>query len=529
MRGQADHLDDGGASGAESADAAIERLTRRCRRERTARKAAEALLESKSREIFELNEALEARVDERTRQLEASRRQALALASRDQLTGIANRTHHTEFLERQIAEARAAGDAVALLLIDLDLFREINDSLGHGAGDHALVVMAERFARIVRHEDLVARLGGDEFAIICRLQRGSSASVLAEICERVVVAASEPIPYADRPLHLSCSIGAAMFPDNAQGRSDLHRYADIALNEAKRRGRDNWVMFDRRMSAEIETRQSIVSDLATALRAPGGAAGAIELFWQPKVSLATGQIDGVEALCRWRHPERGLLGPGAFIDLAEQSGLIELLGAEVLRQGCRDAAVWIERGWISTAAINVSPRQLRAASFVRTVRKALRAASMNPAALEIEITENMIVSDMTAARARLGALSAEGVRIALDDFGAGYSNLGVLRALSLDVLKIDRAFVNDLSSAEGAKGGVDGSQAAAILRAMIEMGRALRLKVVGEGVETPAQAAMLNALGCDLGQGYYWAKPLPSEELTALLADAAGGRAHWSG
>lgn len=498
-------------------DERVRRLERRIARERAARAEAEALLEAKSRELYALNQRLarfasdlEGRVEERTRELASARERALELAERDQLTGLANRTRFTRALEEGIVRSRRTGHRFALFLLDLDRFKDINDSLGHEAGDVFLQHTARRLVTALGAGAVVARLGGDEFAALIPVGAGTdlAGTDLVGLGGAVIAAISRPIAYRDRALEASGSIGIAVFPNDAQTGSDLQRFADIALYRSKAT-RAAATRFDAAMSREIEARHALGGDLARAIRD-----GAIEPWFQPIVDGATCRTVGAEALARWVHPTLGLLTPAAFLGLAEERGLMHDLFAGMMRRACPLARDWIRAGRLRYLSVNLSPSQFKLGSAAEDVIALLAELDFPPEALTVEITEEVLLNDLSRARVQLERLAAHGVRIALDDFGVGYSNIGYLRQLPIHTLKLDRLLTQDVATEHKAR---------SILSAMVQIARALDLHMVSEGVEDSSQALWLTHLGCRHLQGYLFGRPMSAEAFAEYLG-LAGSR-----
>ncbi|WP_232630230.1 putative bifunctional diguanylate cyclase/phosphodiesterase [Methylobacterium sp. Leaf118] len=492
------------------AEERLRRLERRIARERAARAEAEALLEDKSRELYALNQQLarfaadlEGRVEERTRELASARERALELAERDQLTGLANRTRFTRALEEGVARSRRTGHRFALILLDLDRFKEINDSLGHEAGDIFLQHTAHRLLVVLGEQAVVARLGGDEFAVLLPMD---ACADLVALGAGVIAAISQPMPFRDRVLEASGSIGVAVFPDDAKTGSDLQRYADIALYRSKAT-RSAATRFDAAMSREIEARHALGGDLARAIRD-----GAIEPWFQPIVDGSTCRTIGAEALARWVHPTLGLLTPAAFLGLAEERGLMHDLFAGMMRRACPLARDWIRAGRLGTLSINLSPSQFKLGSAAEDVIALLAELDFPPEALTVEITEEVLLNDLPRARVQLERLAAHGVRIALDDFGVGYSNIGYLRQLPIHTLKLDRLLTQDVATEHKAR---------SILSAMVQIARALDLHMISEGVEDSSQALWLTHLGCRYLQGYLFGRPMSPDAFAEYLGLAA--------
>jgi diguanylate cyclase (GGDEF)-like protein/PAS domain S-box-containing protein len=462
-------------------------------------------------------------VTARTRLEAELTRQAL----HDPLTGLGNRTLFRERVAAALARAARSGGAatgagVAVLFLDIDHFKTVNDSLGHGAGDALLTTVAQRLLNATRGCDAVARLGGDEFAVL--VDGVAGADEAAVVAGRILDAMRRPVGLAGAEVTVGVSIGIATSA-HAETAEALLRDADVAMYRAKARGRGEFLIFEpamhvaamARLQLEGELRRSVAHQVAVGF-APDGDAGAdasgadgFRLAYQPIISLATGEVQGVEALLRWQHAERGLVSPMDFIPLAEETGLIVPLGRWVLHAACRQAGAW-RRAHPNAAAlhvaVNVAERQLRDPDFVADVRAALAAGQLPSEALLLEITEGALVQEPERVRRTLVALKALGVRLAVDDFGTGYSSLSYLQRFPIDVLKIDKSFVRGVASEEGDR---------AIARTVVALGRTLGLHTVAEGVETEAQRAVLAGLGCDLGQGYLFARPLASGDVLAFV------------
>ncbi|MBZ3691942.1 putative bifunctional diguanylate cyclase/phosphodiesterase [Phyllobacterium calauticae] len=486
----------------------VARLERRLKRERRAREEAEWLLEAKSLELYNANNHLtvlandlEMRVLDRTHELEVSRQQALFLAERDPLTTLANRVSFTRDLEAAIREARVQSGMVQLLFVDLDRFKEINDNYGHAVGDAVLLEVAARLRAICREREVPGRLGGDEFGVICVTPAHSERA--RQIAADVMEVMSRPIDCGRLQLIVSCSVGFASFPRNAVDSPTLQRFADFALYHSKSAGRSTWTEFDDTMAGELQSRQGLEAELRTAV-----AAGEIEPWYQPIISTKSNEIVGVEALARWQHAERGLILPGLFIPLAEESSLIVELGRAMIDRCCREMHPFIRDGHLDYVSINLSPRHLRSSSVVEHIAATLAHHHFPPSALQLEITESLLLIDFEQAQECLSRFRALGIRIALDDFGTGYSSLSYIRRLPLDVIKIDRSFARDISADQ---------QAEAVVKAIVQLAQALELRVIAEGVETESQALRLTSCGCFVQQGYLFGRPMPLNEITRYL------------
>ena len=413
-------------------------------------------------------------------------------ALHDALTGLPNRALFLDRLEHALARATRGGTGVAVLFLDLDRFKTVNDSLGHAAGDQLLCTVAERIAGCMRAADTAARLGGDEFAVL--LEDLISTHEAVRVAERIIEALAAPIEVAGREVYIGASIGVA---SGRHGAEDLLRHADVAMYRAKAQGKGRYAMFEEGMQAEVMERLELEADLQRAIDR-----GELEVFYQPIITLASGALAGHEALLRWRHPTRGLIAPGAFIPVAEETGLIGPIGEIVLREACRQAAAWSHAGELSMN-VNLSGRQLEDPGLLETVTAVLRETGLAPGRLVLEITETVLMHDTEATIRRLRALRAIGVRLAVDDFGTGYSSLRYLNRFPLDVLKMAKPFVDGLG---------DQSEDPALARAIVELGASLGLQIVAEGIEHSAQLAQLRRLGCPLGQGYWFARPMPAAD-----------------
>jgi diguanylate cyclase (GGDEF)-like protein len=423
-------------------------------------------------------------------------------ATHDALTCLPNRALFADRLGQALARAARTASQAAVLVLDLDRFKLINDTLGHRMGDELLRQIAERLKQAVRPGDTVARAGGDEFLVI--LTEAQTRAVVVEECERLIAVISAPYCVNGTELHTSPSIGVSLFPANGETGDVLLARADEAMYAAKKRGGNVHQFFEPDMGAFSHDRLQLENDLRVAL-----AQGQLELHYQPKTEVQSGTITSVEALLRWRHPERGLVGPGDFIPLAEESGLILVIGQWVLREACRQASTWRSSGLDSIRiAVNLSPVQFRQPGFLNMIRAALTDHDLPPECLEIEMTEGTVMNDAESSVEILEELSRMGVVVAIDDFGTGYSSMSYLRRFPIDKLKIDRGFISNLTHNPADK---------SIVQAIISLAHSLRLKVVAEGVETAEQLEQLKRLGCDQYQGFLLSPAVPAPELERLI------------
>ena len=430
-------------------------------------------------------------------------RQIHDFAMRDALTGLSNRRAFSTVLAQKVKEAEATGRHLALLTLDLDRFKPINDLYGHGAGDEVLREVAARLQRLTRDGDAVARLGGDEFAVL--VPYGHIEHLLPFV-RRIADALHEPIHVAaiTNAAQVGVSIGVASYSGDANDAETLRTHSDLALYRAKNDGRGNIRMFERGMVAETQKRSMLEADLNRAL-----IEGQIVPYFQPMVDLKTAQFIGFEVLARWLHPERGIIEPEVFIPIAQKTGLITDLTLSILRQACRAAALWSHPFPI---ALNIDPEQLQDRWLPEKLLGVLTEQGFPSDRLEIEITEDALVADFETARYVIASLRNHGVRIALDDFGAGSSSLAHLSQLSIDTIKIDRSFVQSIDR---------NPRSIVIIGAVIGLGHSLGMTIMAEGIETPDRAARLVELGCDGGQGYLFARPVPAADVPSLIASSA--------
>jgi diguanylate cyclase (GGDEF)-like protein len=453
---------------------------------------------------------IDARMATKTAKMAASLQRAndelQRLALQDPLTKLPNRLLLEDRISQAIAQAGRANSKTALLFVDLDRFKLINDSLGHYVGDELLRAVAQRLHHLLRGEDTVSRLGGDEFVI---LQRQVVDIIDAQdLAHRVLLALREPFRVHDQELLVTPSIGISVFPMHGDTAQMLITRADAAMYSAKQAGRNTYRMFELDMSTFFPERLTLENDLRRAI-----ARGEFELHYQPKVNIATGRVVGMEALLRWRHATRGLIAPAEFIPIAEDSGAIVEIGQWVIEEACRQNVKWQRAGALPLrVAVNISGVQFRQPDLLDTIAQALASSGLKPECLEIEITESVIMQDPSQMIIVLEKLSAMGVHVSIDDFGTGYSSLSYLKRFPLDKLKIDRSFIRDISC---------DTDDAAITRAIIGLAHNLRLSVIAEGVETREQLEFLRSLGCDEYQGYYKSKPLPAPEFQRLILSSS--------
>jgi diguanylate cyclase (GGDEF)-like protein len=429
---------------------------------------------------------------------QAAQEQISHMARHDALTNLPNRTLFREQLEKALRLVRRS-DQVAVLCLDLDHFKDINDSLGHPVGDVLLKEVARRLRECITENDTVARLGGDEFAIV-QVCRDCEPSAVAMLASQVVEKVSAPYEIAGHQLVIGVSIGISLAPEDGKNPDELLKKADLALYRAKEDGRGTYRFFETGMDARAQARRILELDLRTALQR-----GEFEVYYQPIRDVAKDVVVAFEALVRWNHSLRGMISPVNFIPLAEETGLIVPLGEWVLRQACMDAAGWSQDVGV---AVNLSPVQFKNPSLVSTVKEALKASGLPARRLELEITESVLLQNSEATLAVLHELRGFGVRISLDDFGTGYSSLSYLRSFPFDKIKIDRSFVSELATRDDSM---------AIVRAVTGLGKSLGIVTTAEGVETDAQFELLRREGCTQAQGYLFSRPRPAAEVEKML------------
>ncbi len=425
------------------------------------------------------------------------------LAQHDSLTDLPNRVLFSDRLTQAIALARRRGKKLAVLFLDLDMFKHINDSLGHLIGDKLLQSVADRLITCVRSSDTVSRWGGDEFVVL--LSEIEHSEDAARCAENILSVLADQHSVAEHDLDITVSIGIGVYPSDGEDAENMIKNSDAAMYHAKHNGRNNFQFFKQDMNDRAVERQFLEAALRRAL-----AGNEFVLHYQPKINLKTGRITGAEALIRWRHPERGLLFPEQFVPIAEESGLIVPIGRWVLREACTQVRIWLDAGLRPTpVAINISAVEFRNKDFLNGVRGILKETRLEPGCLEIEMTESVLMRDVESTTDVLHELKAMGIKLAIDDFGTGYSSLNYLKGFPIDTLKIDRSFVRDISTDR---------DDATIVSAMISMGNSLKKRVSAEGVETFEQLLFLRAKRCGEGQGYHFSPPVPADEYAKLLA-----------
>ena len=435
-------------------------------------------------------------------QIEAAKVQLDHLVHHDVLTGLPNRILLQDRLIQAMESACRQGRQLAVMFMDLDQFKHINDSLGHAIGDKLLQSVAQRLMGCVRHSDTISRQGGDEFVVLLPyIENPESAGVCAQ---KMLATLALPHRIDQHELHISVSIGISIYPNDGQDAETQIKNADIAMYQAKENGRNNYKFFEQDMNARAVQRQSVEVSLRRALKRQE-----FVLHYQPKINLQSGAIVGVEALIRWQHPEQGLLLPAQFVSIAEDCGLILPIGRWVLREACLQARSWQQAGLPPIiVAVNISALEFRDKDFLENIRAVIEKTGLEPRYLELELTESVLMQDAASTDSLLHALANFGVKLAIDDFGTGYSSLSYLKQFPINTLKIDQSFVNQMCS---------NLDDAAIVSAVTSMGKSLKLCVIAEGVESSEQSAFLLAQHCDEGQGYYFGCPMVAEALATLL------------
>jgi diguanylate cyclase (GGDEF)-like protein len=428
----------------------------------------------------------------------AKRDEVTRLALHDTLTGLPNRRYLHMQLEVSIARAARENTHFALLMIDLDGFKPVNDRYGHAAGDAVLTEISRRLNANVRKSETAARLGGDEFVVLLNDGEASDAPVRA--AQRLITVLSEPIQLPHGEVRIGASVGVALFPADGRDADDLIRKADVALYRAKSEARGEVRFFQQSMDEEVREREVLELDLRNAI-----ANGQIVPYFQPLVDLASGELTGFEVLARWHHPSRGMIAPAVFIPVAEDSGQIDALTLCIMRRALTLAREWAPH---LSIAVNIAPQQLRNESLIDRLVGVLHEVSFPPERFEIEITENALIADLDLARKIVVGLKEHGVRVALDDFGTGYSSLSHLSELPFDKIKIDRSFIHTMHKRE---------ESASIVHAIIALGRSLNLPTTAEGIESEADVNMLTKLGCNVGQGFLYSKPMPADDVASFI------------
>jgi diguanylate cyclase (GGDEF)-like protein len=449
---------------------------------------------------------MEARTSTLAISLAEANQELTYLALHDVLTKLPNRLLLEDRLNHAIAGKNRENGVFAVMYMDLDGFKTVNDAYGHHIGDQLLVEVAERIRSSVREQDTVARVGGDEFVLVAKISEPADAATLSH---KLLLAIQEPVKLNGRLLHISTSIGIAMYPGDGEHKSDLLANADAAMYHAKASGRNTYCFFEASMNANVHEQLQLAHDLRLALERHE-----LVLQYQPKFTAPSGPVIGVEALIRWMHPTRGLVGPDQFIPLSEKTGLIVPIGEWVLDEACRQMSEWRKAGWHDwTISVNLSALQFAHANLLQTVRDALQRHELEPGCLTLEVTESTAMRDADASLRILQQLRDTGVHISIDDFGTGYSSLLYLKRLPASELKIDRGFIRDLAR---------DTEDAAIVSAIVALGQTLNLKIVAEGVETAAQQQFLTGLGCDSLQGFLLGRPMSADNLIASLSEANG-------
>jgi len=452
--------------------------------------------------LIQHQQTLETRVVQRTEELREAKEKSEYLAHNDSLTDLPNRRMFTILLERGIAQARRYNRELAVMFVDLDRFKNINDTLGHGAGDQLLQETSKRLIGCLRASDTVARLGGDEFVIL--LSEIASAADVETVASNVLQAINRPLTLAGHEIRISASIGVSVYPSHGDSDELLMKHADVALYRAKGDGKNTFRVFAEKMNSQSFERLALESSLRLAYER-----SEFQIYYQPKLVVGANRMTGMEALLRWQNPDLGVVSPAKFIPIAEETGLIVLIGKWVLRQACVQNVAWQKAGFPKLSiAVNLSPRQFTDEHLLSDVTSILAETGLDPELLELEITEGMLMQNTERSIEVLSALRTIGVKLAIDDFGTGYSSLAHLKRFPLDIIKVDRSFIRDLEDSAADRG---------IAEAIIAMGKALGLKVIAEGVEKKEQLDFLEAHACDEFQGFYFSKAVSAAEFTLLL------------
>jgi diguanylate cyclase (GGDEF)-like protein len=464
-------------------------------------------------EVATYQRTLEEKVALRTKELEIATAQAYKLAQHDILTGLPNRALLNQRLKQIVAQASRDNHQVACLFLDFDHFKRINDTLGHDAGDQLLQAVAQRLTSAVRESDTVARLGGDEFVVILpSLDPVHAAFEVMTVLTRVRESFLAPFRLGDQTPTLTCSIGVSVYPVDATDPNGLIKQADTAMYAAKEAGRNAYRFYTADMNVRVQARLQLETDMRRGLMDDE-----FFLVYQPQIDMDSGRAIGVEALLRWRDPERGVINPTEFIPIAEESGMIQALGARVLRDACRQLMTWQRQNMVLRLSVNLSVQQLQHDSCLGVVEEALRSSGLAPQYLDLEITESVIISHPEKALATLAKLKERGISITVDDFGTGYSSLSYLTQFPIDTLKIDQSFVHKM---------LLNANDASIISTVISMGRNLNQQVIAEGIETEEQLRFLRARRCNEGQGNYFSHPLNAEALARFAEARASPALH---
>jgi diguanylate cyclase (GGDEF)-like protein len=466
-----------------------------------ARATQSALIESQLREVNESLVVASIRAQSMTEAAEQAAAKMLHMAEHDFLTGLPNRALLTDRLAQSILQAQRNDKKVALMYLDIDHFKHINDSLGHSIGDQLLQSAAKRLQSCVRLSDTVSRHGGDEFVVL--LAGASEVKDVVLIAEKLIEVMAEPHFIGVHRLNITLSIGISIFPDDCKDTDTMVINADTAMYQAKKNGRNNFQVFTQEMNAQVVTRQSVEQALHLAIER-----GEFLLHYQPKVNLLSGRITGAEALIRWQRAGHELVYPSEFVSIAEDCGLILPIGRFVMREACRQTKEWLNSGFdLGQIAVNVSAQEFQSKSFLASVLTTLKETGLDPIHLEIELTESGLMQDTATMLTLLQSLKDVGIQLAVDDFGTGYSSLSYLQRFPIDTLKIDQSFVQSIQSDAGE----------AIVNAVIAMGASLKQRVVAEGIETKDQLEILQSCSCAEGQGFLYSPPIGPKEFTKLL------------
>jgi len=456
--------------------------------------------------IYQLNDQLEGRVKERTQQLETANSQLSEIAFRDPLTWLPNRVLLMERLREALSQQQTNPDyQFAVFYLDCDRFKPVNDSLGHQAGDELLIAISQRLNSVLRQEDFLARLGGDEFVIV--LGKLEAPRYATQIADRIIKSFALPFHLKEQDVFISFSIGIVLDCSTYWDTEDLLRDADTAMYQAKALGKDQYQIFEPSMYQAACNRLQLETDLRQSIRRKE-----LALYYQPIVELATGNIVGAEALIRWHHPTQGLIPPDRFIPIAEETGFILKLGHWVLREACHSLRHWQQQQVVTSSfsiSVNVSACQFAQLDFVKQLDEILAETQLDPQCLKLEITETVIMQDIPSVADNISNLQQRSIQLSIDDFGTGYSSLSYLHSFSVENLKIDRSFINRLHKKKSNF---------RLLTAIVEIGKAMKMNLIAEGIETSEQLTHLKLLGCQFGQGYLFSKPLPSEEMVDLLS-----------